>query len=339
MLTELRDGISLSSIHTVTQPFYESRLRWLPDAPLPSPPRAMDCSETPVISPSDSVHPRAFPMKNTETSATQAPAIVDSVLPGAPFAMLPTKKCRRRRRRNERRAANENLAPRSAARVTLDERWANRNSASPSATQHHPEASDPAQIRSTSVYYRPSIHSQISPKPPNSTANRNSAFDLGLERRGSVGLYKPAFPDPSQDSAARPLRVNHSGSGLSSLPHLQPYTKPFSGRPARPRMTCPIREAGDAVRQRSGIVYPLLPLAQCPDTRVAIDVALPEAVALGCQDLPPTVLEIGNTSQPEPEPSTRRRTSRKPSRKRRSNRSAGVFRPPKRSPSRGHWYE
>ena len=185
------------------------------------------------------------------------------------------------------------------------------------------------------MYYRPSFHSQISPQPPGSTANRNSVFDLGLERRRSVGLYKPASPDPSQDSAARPLRVNNSGSGLSSLPHLQPCTKPFSGRPARPRMTCPTREAGDAVRQRSGIVYPLLPRAQRPDTRVAIDAALPEAAALSRQDLPPTVLEIGNTSQPEPEPSTRRWESRK----RRRNRSAGVFRPPKRSPSRGHWCE
>ena len=323
----------------ITQPFYESRLRWLPDATPPSPPRAMDCSETPAITPSDSVRPRVFPMENTETSATQATAIADSALPGAPLAMLPTKKCRRRRRRNALQAANENSAPCSAAPVTKDERWANRNSASPRATQHHPEASDPAQISSTSVYCRPSIHSQISPQPPNSTANRNSAFDLGLECRGSVGLYKPAFPDPSQDSAARPLRVNNSGSGLSSLPHLQPYTKPFSGRPARPRMTCPTREAGDAVRQRSGIVYPLLPHAQRPDTHIAIDAALPEAAALGRQDLPPTVLEIGNTSQPEPEPSTRRRASKKPSRKRRRSRSAGVFRPPKRSPSCGHWCE
>ena len=61
-------------------------------------------------------------------------------------------------------------------------------------------------------------------------------------------------------------------------------------------MTCPTREPGDAVRQRSGIVYPLLPRAQRPDTRVAIDATLPEAAALGRQDLPPTVLEIGNNT-------------------------------------------
>ena len=85
------------------------------------------------------------------------------------------------------------------------------------------------------------------------------------------------------------------------------------------------------MRPRSGIIYPLLPLAQHPDTHVAIDAALPEAAALGRQNLPPTVLEIGSTSQPETKPTTRRRASRKPSRKRRRNHSAGVFRSPKRS--------
>ena len=145
------------------------------------------------------------------------------------------------------------------------------------------------------------------------------------------------LPDTRQDSTVRPLRVNTSGSSLFSPPHLQPYTKPFSGRPSRPQITCPKLEAGGALRQMSEIVYPLLPRAQCPDTNVAIDAALPEAAAVGCQDLPLTVVEIGTTSQPQTEPSSRRRSSRKPSRKRRRNRSARVFRPPKRSPPQGHW--
>ena len=194
-------------------------------------------------------------------------------------------------------------------------------------------------MRSTTVHQSPSIHSQSSPQPPISTANRNSAFAFGQERRGNPGLYKLAFPDPMQYLTARPFRLSNSGSSLSSPPHLQPYTKPFSGRPARPRMTCPTREVGEAVRQRSGIVYPLLSRTQCPDTHVAIDAALPEAAALGRQDLPPTVVEIGTTSQPQPEPSTRRRASRKTFRKRRRNRSVGVFRPPKRSLPHGHWCE
>ena len=166
--------------------------------------------------------------------------------------------------------------------------------------------------------------------------NENSALPLGLEPCKFPGLHKPAVPDPRQDLTVRPFRVNNSGSSLSSPPHLQPYSKPFSGRPARPYMTCPTREAGGALRQRSGIIYLLLPRAQRPDTNVAIDATLPEAAAVGHQDLPPTVVEIGTTSQPQTGPSSRRRASRKPSLKCSRNRSAGVFRPPKRSPPQGH---
>ena len=146
------------------------------------------------------------------------------------------------------------------------------------------------------MYSGPSIHSHPFTQPPISTANRNSALPLGLEHCKFPGLYKPASPDLRQDLTARPFRVNNSGSSLSSPPHLQPYTKPFSGRPARPYMTCPTREAGGALRERSGIVFPLPPRAQHPDTSVAIDAALPEAVAVGRQALPPTVVEIKTTS-------------------------------------------
>ena len=60
-------------------------------------------------------------------------------------------------------------------------------------------------------------------------------------------------------------------------------------------MTCPTREAGGAMRERPGIVYPLVPRAQHPDTSVAIEAALPEATAVGQQALPPTVVDIGAT--------------------------------------------
>ena len=192
-------------------------------------------------------------------------------------------------------------------------------------------------MKRTVVYSGPSIHSHPFTQPPISAANRNSAFPLGLERCKIPGLYKPAFPDLRQDLTARPFRVNNSGSSLSSPPHLQPYTKPFSGRPARPYMTCPTREARGALRGRPGIVYPLMQRAQHPDTSIAIEAALPEAATVGRQALPPTVVDIGTTSQLQPEPSTRRRASRKPSRKCRRNHSTGVFRPPKRSPPHGHW--
>ena len=256
---------------------------------------------------------------------------------GAPLTSPLPRKCRRRRRRKARRAANENTAPRSAAPVTRDERWANHNAGIPGVTQHQPEASDPTQMKQTAVYSGPSIHSHPFTQLPISATNRNSAFLLGLERCKIPGLYKLAFPDLRQDLTAGTLGVNNSGSSLSSPPHLQPYTKPFSGQPARPYMTCPTCEAGGALRERSGIVYPLLRRAQHPDTSVTIDVALPEAAAVGRQALLPMVVDIGTTSQPQPEPSTRRRASRKPSRKRRRNRSTGVFHPTKRSPPHGHW--
>ena len=268
------------------------------------------------------------------TSGTQASAIDISASSGAPLALPHTKKSRRRRRKRNRRSANENSAPRSAAPVTPDERWANRNLASQRATQHQSAASDPTQMKSTPVYKGQSIHSSHLTQPPVPAANRNAAFQFGLDRCRFPGLYKLAFPDPSQDSTANPSRVNNSGSGHSSPSLLQPCTKPFSGRPARPQIICPTREAGEAIRERPGIVYPLLPSAQCPDTRVAI-----EAAALGRQAQPPTVVEIGDTSLPQRASSPRRRASRRPSRKRPRNRSTGLYRPPKHSPPHGRWCE
>ena len=129
-------------------------------------------------------------------------------------------------------------------------------------------------------------------------------------------------------------RDNISGFGLSSPALQQPSTKPFSGLPSR-QMTSPHREAGEAERERPGIVHPLLPRAARPDTQLTIDAALPEAAALNRRSRPPTVLEVTESrlkedSQP---PGPRRRQSRK----RRHNRSTGVYRPSKRSPPRGHW--
>ena len=293
----------------VTQTLFGSRMNWIYDPAPPAPRRAtMHSSNTPVPS-------HDIPVL---TSDNQASAIATRTSSRAPLTSPLPRKCRQRRRRRARHSAN-------------------RNSAFQRATQHQSEASDPTQMKRTAVYSGPSIHSHPFTQPPISAANRNSAFPLGLERCKLPGLYKLAFPDLKQDLTARPFRVNNSGSSLSSPSHLHPYTKPFSGRPARPYMTCPTREAGGALRERPGIVYPLMPLAQRPDTSVAIKAALPEAATVGRQALPPTVVDIGTTSQPQPEPSTRRRASRKPSRKRRRNRSTGVFRPPKRSPPHGRW--
>ena len=104
-------------------------------------------------------------------------------------------------------------------------------------------------------------------------------------------------------------------------------------------MTSPKREAGDAARERPGIVYPLLLRAARPDTRVVIEAALPETAALDRRDRLPTVLEIAETSLPQSVSPPRRWPTRRQSRKRRRNRSTGVFRPPKRSSPQGRWCE
>ena len=243
------------------------------------------------------------------TSETPASAIDISASSGAPLASPHPKKSRRRRRRRNRRLANENLAPRSAAPVTPDERWANRNSAFQRATQHQSEASDPTQMMSTPVYPEQSFHStQLSP-PPVPATNRNAAFQFGLDRCRFPGLYKVAHPDPRQDLTATPSGVNNSGSGFSSPSLLQPYTKPFSGLPARQRMTCPTREAGEAIRERPGVVFPLQPRAQHPDTRVVIETTLPEPAVIDRRAQSPTVVEIGDTSLPQQASSPRIRAS------------------------------
>ena len=251
----------------ITQPLFESRMNWVYD-PAPSAPHhaTVDYSDTPVHSSNTPVNSRDAPV---HTSDTLASTIDISASSGAPLASPHPRKSQRRRRRRNRRSANENSAPRSAASVTPDECWANRNSASQRATQHQSAASDPTQMMSTPVYKDQSFHSSHLPQPLVPATNRKATFQFGLGRCRFPGLL-----------TANPSRVNNSGSGLSSPSLLQPCTKPFSGRPARPQMTCPTREAGEAIRERPGIVYPLLLSAQRPDTRVVIEAALPEAAAL-----------------------------------------------------------
>ena len=161
---------------------------------------------------------------------------------------------------------------------------------------------------------------------------------------GGGGVYKPARNDPRQDLTATRLRENISGSGLSSPALQQLPTKPFPGLPARQSMTDPYREAREAERERPGIVYPLLPRAARPDTRLQIDAALPEAAALDQRTWPPMLLDIAEprlTDEYQPGPLQPRGSSlhMRQSRKRCRNRSTGVYRPSKRSPPRGHWCE
>ena len=363
MLTDFRD----SFIITVTQAGFGSRVNWIYD-PAPPPPRratlhsrnsvprnildpipnasrsnipstshanvssaSRNNSNSSAPRPDNAVssHSQRVPKrKNNENkmsaTATRKPLAI-------PLSPAPPKTCRIRRRRQAQRAANRNSGIAPAAPLTQDERWANQRAAVPAgATQPLPENRDPTSARRTAVY-------QPSRIVGDSLTNENSPFQIGLESSSIPGLYKPAVPDQQQDTQAGTLRVKNSGSGTSSPPYLLPCTKPFSGRPSGSIMTGPTQEAGEALRSASGIVYPLLPRAHRPDTSVTVDAALPEPAAFQRQDQPPTVVEIGSPIQPQTPPAARRRASKKPSRKRRHNRSTAVFRPAKRSPPRGHW--
>ena len=253
----------------VTQPLYESRMNWIHDPAAPT-------SRRP----------------NLEFTGTPAPAIAKE-FPGALSTQPRQKKSWRRRRRKASRTANQNAARRSAAPVTPDDRWANRNSASQRATRPKSAANDPQEMRSTAVYSPPSFHSSHVSQPPIPAANENAGFPFDLDRCEFSGLYKPAQIDPRQDLTATPTKVNSSGFGLSSPAPKQPSTKPFSGLPSGHKVTSLFREAGEAHGERPGIVYPLLPRATRPDTRLLIDAAtLPKSSALSRQARSPTVLDL-----------------------------------------------
>ena len=277
----------------VTQAGFGSRVNWIYDPAPPAPRRAtLHSSNSSVSISRNSVRSHNKPVSVRDNHRNEASAIATRGSSGAPPSPALPKKCRRRRRRQARRAVNRNSGTISAAPVTSDERWANQLAAGQAgATQPQPEDSDPTSTRRTAVYPPSWIVSD-------SPANENSPFQLGLESSRIPGLYKPAVSDQQQDTPARTFRVKNSGSGISSPPYLLPYTKPFSGRPTGSLMTGPTREAGEALRSRSWIVYPLLPHAHRPDTSVTVDAALPEPAAFQRQDLPPTVVEIEASASP-----------------------------------------
>ena len=300
----------------VTQPFYESRLNWVVD---PAPP----ASRRPT----------------KEASPVSTPAIL---MPPSEAPSQPPRRLRSRRRRKAAPSANRNSASRQADLATPPTRPANENAArwaSSRATRPRSAANDLPGIESTPVKHPHSFTSSPLSQPPIPAANQNSGRSSRQDHSEIWGLYKPAQTDPRQDLTATRYRENISGSGLSSPALQQPPTKPFSGSHARQSMTDPYREAREAEGERPGIIYLLLPRATRPDTRLQIDAALPEAAALDRRTRPPTVLDIAEprlTEEFQPQGS---RFHRRQSRKRRRNRSTGVYRPSKHSPPRGHWCE
>ena len=218
------------------------------------------------------------------------PASAVNTPPSEAHAKLP--RCSRRKRRRKKKAmaaANDNSAPCTADVMAPAERTANDNSAHWRATRPRSPANDRPGVRSTPVKHSLSFTSSPLSQPPISAANQNGERASGQDHSENLGLYKPAPTDPRQDLTATQPRANNSGLGLSSPAPKQPYTKPFSGLPSGLKVTSPYREAGGTFGGRPGIVYPLLPRATRPDTKLVIDAAaLSESAALGRQSRPPT---------------------------------------------------
>ena len=295
----------------VTQPFYESHVNWVID---PAPP----ASRRPVSEES------AAPMP-----AHKMPPSGEEVQP------LRCQKSRRRRRRKAARSATQSPTFRPADIMTQADPTANSNSARWRATRPRSEDNDRPEMRSTPVKHPLSFTSSPLSQPPISAANQNEERASCQDHSENLGLYKPAPTDTRQDLTATQPRANNSGFGLSSPAPKQPYTKPFSGLPSRPKVTSPYREAGGTYGGRPGIVYPLLPCTTCPDTKLLIDAAtLSESAALGRQSRPPTVLDLEETREKENQPPSQ---SRRQPHKRRRNRSTGVYRRSKLSSQRGRW--
>ena len=240
-------------------------------------------------------------------------------------------------------AANQNSARPSSSSATRPRSAANRNSPLPGQRPGTSRSSMSAPVEHPLTFLRPQ-HSQS----PRFSANENAERRFDPDHPEIRGVYKPAQHSIQQDYHTSIHRDSFSGSGLSSpalqRSHRDSFSESPSGQLNKQSVTDSKREVRIARGQRPGIVYPL-PRAARPDTRLAIDAALPEAAALRRAERPPTVVDIPEPGQLEetrcPELSHRRgsRSPRRHSHKRPRNRSSGVFRPKKRSPHRGHWCE
>ena len=194
------------------------------------------------------------------------------------------------------------------------------------------------------IFLRPQ-HSQS----PRIWTNHNSERRSDPDHSEFRGVYKMVQPSIQQDYTNRSRRDSFSGSGFSSPAPQRSHRDSISGSPSRQpnknvSLTDPKREERIAGGLRPGLVLPH-PRAACPDTRLDLDGAPPEAAAISCAEWPPMVLDIPETGRLEttcrPEPSHRRgsRSPRRHSRKRPRNRSSALYQPKKCPPHPGHWCE
>ena len=246
-------------------------------------------------------------------------------------------------------ATNQNSPSQEAGRETQPGSTTNHNSP-PREAGNQPgiSRSTGSAMRTPVEYPLTFLHPQH-PQHPRLTANQNSGCQFDPDHSESGRLFKPARSSIQQDSALRSRRDSFCESGLSSPALQRSHQDSFSGSPVghlsrNISLTDPKREERITGGLRPGLVLPH-PRAACPDTRIELDAAPPEAAAVSRAERPPTVVDIPETGQLEtthrPESSHKRGSSspKHRSRKRSRNCSSALYQPKKCPPHRGHWCE
>ena len=194
--------------------------------------------------------------------------------------------------------ANKNSALSGSRAVTQPRSTANENSPLPGNRPGTSRSSRSIPVEHPQTFLHPQH-----PQHPRFSTNHNSARRFDPDHPEFQGVYKPAQPRIQHNSAHRLRRNSFSGSGLSSPSLQRSHRDSFSelslGQLNKEiSLTDSSRKARIAEGSRPGIVYPL-PRAACPDTRLEVDAAPPEAAALSCAERPPTVLDIPETGRLE----------------------------------------
>ena len=296
----------------VTLPLFERYLNWVDD-PAPPPSRYHGDLTSPApsgdhgVSPNDKENtppqdaPRKIPRKlwPRRRKERQPGSTTNQNSPSWKARIGPT--------------ANRNSASQEIGSATRPGSMANHNSAfqeAGSATRPRSMANDNSPLagnrpgisgsmKSTRVEHPRTFLRPQHPQHPRFWTNQNSERRFDLDHPEFQGVHKPAQPSIQQDSALRSRRDSFSGSVLSSPALQRSHRDSFSGSPVghlsgNISLTDPQREERIAGGLRPGLVLPH-PRAACPDMRLDLDAAPPEAAAISRAEWPPMVVDIPET--------------------------------------------
>ena len=161
---------------------------------------------------------------------------------------------------------------------------ANHNSLSRETGSQPGTSGSPGSVMRAPVKHPLTFQRSQHPQHSRLTANHNSEHRFDPDHPESGRLYIPARSSIQQDSALRSRRGSFSGSP--------------SGLTRNVSMTDSVREGRIAGGLRPGPVQPH-PRVACPDTRLDIDAAPPEAAAVSRAEQSPSVLDIPESGRLE----------------------------------------